>query len=45
MNIWNNRLGLEKASQLLEVKAALEQLSFSPGLHSSTSTYSRQQQQ
>ncbi len=34
--------GLEKASQLLEVKAALEQLSFSPGLHSSTSTYSRQ---
>jgi hypothetical protein len=24
------------------VKAALEQLSFSPGLHSSTSTYSRQ---
>ena len=37
--------GLEKASQLLEVKAALEQLSFSPGLHSSTSTYSRQQQQ
>jgi hypothetical protein len=39
MNIW--AAGLEKASQLLEVKAALEQLTFSPGLHSNTSTYSR----
>ena len=39
-NFQCTHLGLEKANQLLEVKAALEQLTFNQ-LHSSTSTFSR----